>query len=303
LEPPTIRVRINERDLPDGTYIIMINEIPLVSGNVDLSRGLCNETVDGLRRLEVKGEEAVNPANGSECAWVGQADWQKLKDAGLAIWTPGEYIVLHLSAVIRKNAAEFADIQTIVNLLKEKTKEGARSILLSQGGVPRFTSVIQALLSEEVPVKELPAICDCYLQNQNLPAYEIPEEIRCLDVVRGAIPGNTPDTPIYLLGGNLVSLIAKGIQRDGEAAVLALEPEPTQNALTAVRNEVAKLPPTTRNPILFVEDWHIRPFVRKLVELEFPHLAVLSRREALVPNVRPVLGAIELEPRLGSKED
>jgi hypothetical protein len=29
---------------------------------------------------------------------------------------------------------------------------------------------------------------------------------------------NTPDTPIYLLGGNLVSLIAKGIQRDGEAA-------------------------------------------------------------------------------------
>jgi tetratricopeptide (TPR) repeat protein len=292
---PTARVRINQSDLPDGTYIILLNEIPLVSGNIDLTRGLCNETVDRLALLNVKGEEAINPANGSECSWVGQGDWQKVKDADLDIWTPAEYIILHLSAVIRKNPTELVGIQAVVDLLRDKAEEQYSRILSAQGGLPRFTSVLQALLAEEVPIKELPSICDCYLDSLNLPTYDIPEEIRCLEAVRKDILGNTPDTPIYRLGENLVSLIAHGIQRDGEAAVLALEPEPTQDALTAVRNEVANLPPISRNPVIFVEDWRMRPFVRKLVELEFPHLAVLSRREALDPDSRHVLATIEVE--------
>jgi type III secretion protein V len=77
--------------------------------------------------------------------------------------------------------------------------------------------------------------------------------------------------------------------------VLALEPEPTQEALTAVRNEVANLPPTAQNPVIFCEDWRVRPFVRKLVELEFPHLQVVSRRESTDADARPVIATIELE--------
>lgn len=298
-ELPSPYVRINRPDLPDGTYIVIVNEVPLVSGNIDLTRGLCNETVDGLKLLGVKGEEAVNPVNGSECAWVDQGDWQKLKDAGLSIWTPAQYIVLHLSAVARKNSAELVGMQAVSNLLKARTRtaEQYSSVLSAKGGLSRFTSVIQALLMEEVPVKELSSICDCYVLNQDLPTHEIPDEIRCLEAVRKGIPGNTADTPIYRLGKSLISLILRGIQRDGEAAVLALEPERTQDALTAVRKEVANLPRTTRNPVLFVEDWRMRSFVRKLVELEFPYLAVLSRREAFAPDSRPVLATIEIESR------
>jgi type III secretory pathway component EscV len=62
------------------------------------------------------------------------------------------------------------------------------------------------------------------------------------------------------------------------------------------------LQPATRNPVIFVEDWRMRPFVRKLVELEFPHLAVLSRREAVAPDSRQVLATIEVEPRPGSEK-
>jgi tetratricopeptide (TPR) repeat protein len=296
-EVPSVHVRINEPDLPVGAYIILINEVPLVSGNIDLTRGLCNATVDRLTSLNIKGEEAVNPANGSKCAWVGEGDWQKAKDAGLDIWTPAEYVVMHLYAVIRENSAELVGIQAVADLLEAKAKEQYSRILSAQGGLPRFASVIQALLAEEVPVKELPSICDCYLASLNLPTYEITEEIRSLEAVRKDIPGNTPDTPIYRLGENLVSLIARGIQRDGEAAALALEPEPTQDALTAVRNEVASPPPTSRIPVLFVEDWRMRPFVKKLVELEFPHLAVLSRREAFVLDSMNVLATIEVVAR------
>jgi hypothetical protein len=292
---PPVRVR-DDSDLPDGTYVIILNEVPLVSGNLDLTLGLCNETVDRLTSLGVKGEKAVNPVNGSECAWVRQDDWQRVKDAGLRIWTPAEYIMLHLSAVVRKNAAELVGLQAVANLLRSKAEDRYSAIMSAKGGLPRFTSVLQALLAEEVPIKELSSICDCYLGNLDLPTYDIPEQIRCLEAIRKDLLGNSPDTPVWLLGKNLISVIDHGILRDGEAAVLAVEPEPTQAALTAVRNEATKLPPTGRNPVLLVDDWHTRPFVRRLVELEFPHLAVLSRREALAADARPVLATIEMEP-------
>ncbi|MCK5688080.1 FHIPEP family type III secretion protein, partial [Myxococcota bacterium] len=91
---PGIRVRGNETDLPDGTYIIMINEIPLISGNVSESQVLVNDTVDRLTLLNIKGEEAVNPANGSECAWIPAEYAEIAEQAGLTTWDAAGYMVL-----------------------------------------------------------------------------------------------------------------------------------------------------------------------------------------------------------------
>jgi hypothetical protein len=49
--------------------------------------------------------------------------------------------------------------------------------------------------------------------------------------------------------------------------------------LSAVRSAVDRLPADGLDPFLLVEDWRLRRPLRKLVELEFPHLRVLARRE------------------------
>lgn len=294
-EAPGALVRLNTHDLPDGTYVIHLREVPLVSGHVDPTQLLVDATVDQLRGMSITGTEAVNPVNSSECAWIEGRDEQNAKAAGLGIWTPAQFIMLHVLSVIRKNAADLVGLQAVANLLRERAADHYPKILAAPGGLPRFTSVIQALLSEETSITALPVICEGYLANQNLPTYEVPEAIRSLEAVRGSLLGNTPDTPIYRLGKNFIALIESGIKRDQDAAVLAIEPEPTQDALTAVRNEVTNLSPTAKNPALFVDDWNLRSFVRKLVELEFPHLAVLSKREAIASEARPVLGSIETE--------
>ena len=294
--PPAVRIRINESDLPEGMYLIMINEIPLVSGHVDPDKGLCRESVEGLALHGIKGQEAVNPADGSPCSWVNIDDWKKARDAGYRIWTPSEYIVLHLSAVIRKNSTDLVDLQAVAELLQEKSVEHDTAIGSARGGLPRFTSVIQALLAEEVPIHEMLRLCDSYLEHVDLPTCEIPEKMRCLEAVRSGIPGNTPDSPVYRLGEDLCSLVGRSIRRDGEAAVLAIEPVPTQDALNAVRNKVANRKPSKIRPAIVVEDWRVRPFVRKLVELEFPQLSVLSRSEAVDLESREVLGTIEMNP-------
>ena len=45
---PGIRVRGNETDMPASSYLIMVNEIPLVMGTVNIDKVLVNDTAEGL---------------------------------------------------------------------------------------------------------------------------------------------------------------------------------------------------------------------------------------------------------------
>src|SRR5262249_22972405 len=73
----------------------------------------------------------------------------------------------------------------------------------------------------------------------------------------------------------------------GSHAVLAMEPARCQTALSAIRNGASG----DGEASILVDDPQLRPFVRRLVELEFPNLAVLSR-----PELQPGLDAATGEP-------
>ena len=93
---------------------------------------------------------------------------------------------------------------------------------------------------------------------------------------------------VYLLDPQIEETVRSSIQHTSSGSYLALEPEITQEILSAVRTEVGSLPPTAQNPVILTT-MEIRRYFRKLVELEFPHLAVLSYQE-LSPdmNIQPI---------------
>ncbi|MEO0459642.1 MAG: type III secretion system export apparatus subunit SctV [Myxococcota bacterium] len=292
---PGIRVRGNETDLPDGTYIIMINEIPLVSGNVSLDKVLVNDTVDRLTLLNIKGEEAVNPANGSECAWIPMEYANIAEQAGLTTWDAAGYMVLHLSSVLRKNAAEFVGIQEVQNMLEQL--EQAFPALVKEV-VPKavspfqLTDILRRLVEEEISIRDLRSVLQALAEWGQVEN----DTVMLTEYVRNALKryishkytrgGNT--LVVYLLDPQIEETVRSSIQHTQSGSYLALEPEITQEILTAVRNEVGNLPPTAQNPVILTT-MEIRRYFRKLVELEFPHLAVLSYQE-LSPdmNIQPI---------------
>jgi hypothetical protein len=305
IEVPGVRVRGNEGDLPPGAYNFMIDEIPLVTGTAYLDRFLCNATIDELKSIDVPAEATTNPANGNDAAWVQPEHYdivkergKSVRDDGLYLWNTIEYIMLHLSAVIRKNAADFLGIRAVADLIRSKHKTAYDRLLSAPGGLARFTAVLRVLLEEEVPINELAAISERYLglTASGVASEETIEELRCLDGVRPALRYARESVAVCELGENFVKLIRNGIINDGDAVVLALEPESTQKALSAVRNEVTNLPPGAQNVFLLVEDWQHRRPIRKLVELEFPHLRVLSRRELMdLPGSVNTVSVIEVD--------
>jgi len=292
---PGIRVRGNETDLPDGTYIIMINEIPIVSGSVSLDKVLVNDTVDRLTLLNIQGEEAINPANGSECAWIPEAYTSIAEQAGLTTWDAAGYMVLHLSSVLRKNASEFVGIQEVQNMLEQL--EQAFPALVKEV-VPKsvshyqLTDILRRLVEEEISIRDLRSVLQALAEWGQVEN----DTVMLTEYVRNALKryishkytrgGNT--LVVYLLDPQIEETVRSAIQHTQSGSYLALEPEVTQEILTAVRNEVGNLPPTAQNPVILTT-MEIRRYFRKLVELEFPHLAVLSYQE-LSPdmNIQPI---------------
>lgn len=292
---PGIRVRGNETDLAAGTYIIMINEIPLISGNVNLEKVLVNDTVDRLTLLNIQGEEAVNPANGSECAWIPQEYTSIAEQAGLTTWDASGYMVLHLSSVLRKNAAEFVGIQEVQNMLEQLEQAFpalVKEVIPKAVSSFQLTDILRRLVEEEISIRDLRSILQALAEWGQVEN----DTVMLTEYVRNALKryishkytrgGNT--LVVYLLDPQIEETVRGSIQHTQSGSYLALEPEITQEILTSVRNEVGNLPPTAQNPVILTT-MEIRRYFRKLVELEFPHLAVLSYQE-LSPdmNIQPI---------------
>ena len=292
---PGLRVRGNEGDLPGGSYIVMINEIPLVMGTVDQMKLLVNDTPDRLKLLNIDGEAAVNPANQSECAWISIDSKDIAEQAGLTTWDAAGYMVLHLSAVLRKNASEFVGIQETQNMLEQL--EQAFPALVKEV-VPKavspfqLTDILRRLVEEEISIRDLRSILQALAEWGPVEN----DTVMLTEYVRAALKRyishkytrGQSTLIVYLLDPQIEETVRSSIQHTSSGSYLALEPEITQEILAAVRNEIGNLPPSAQQPVVLTT-MEIRRYFRKLVELEFPHLAVLSYQE-LSPemNIQPI---------------
>jgi hypothetical protein len=294
---PPVEIRTSHDDGPPGTYTYHIHETPVVTGTARIDRILVNDIVERLRLLGVEGEPTTNPANGNEASWITKADEKRATDAGLTTWDAMGYIVLHLSAVVRKNCAELVGVDAIAAMLDEPlvrlTGVGER-VRSAPGGLARLTGVLRALVAEEVSISVFRPICEEYLRlnAEECPPLELVENLRVSEAIRPHLRKNESGVPLYELDKKFLDQMSIGVNQSGGGRVLALEPSPCQEMLKAVRDEVSSLPPTARNPVVVVDDWKLRPFVRLLVELEFPHLWVLARRELINPEASPILAHI-----------
>ena len=101
----------------------------------------------------------------------------------------------------------------------------------------------------------------------------------------------------YLLDPEIEDVIRGAIRRTSTGSFLSLDPSLAHDILGAFRQELSTLSPTAQKPVA-ITDMELRRFVRKMVELEFPQLAVLSYQELTAElNVQPVARITMRQPQ------
>lgn len=292
---PGVRARGNS-SLPPGAYQVQINEVPVVTGQATLGHVLVNDTVDRLRLMNIQGFEAINPATRQPAAWVPEQHRETLEAAGLTTWDVPGYIILHVAAVLRRNAREFVGVQETQTMLEQLEKAFpaiVKEVIPKVVNVLKLTDILQRLVEEEISIRDLRGILQALAEYGQVEADNVmlTEHVRASQrrYISHKYARGSGTLVVYLLDPNIEEAIRGSIKRTSAGAHLALEPELAQEIVQAVRSECGHLPPSAQRPVILTA-MDIRRYVRKLLEYEFnPSFSVLSYQE-LSPelNIQPV---------------
>ncbi len=266
-------------------YVFAVKEIPVAQGVVKPFHFYVNDSVENIKVFGIEGEEVRNPADLRPGAWVPD-DFRLLATvAGLKVWEPSDFLLLHISNILRRHAHEYVGIQEAQALL-DFVGRGAPKLV--EEVVPKivslhlFTDVLQRLVQEGVSIRDVKSILDALAEWGRIekdPA-QLTEYVRASlkRIISFKASGGKGTLFVYLLDPEIEDIIRGSIRRTSTAAFLALDPAISNDILAALREEIGLLPPTAQKPVI-VTDMDIRRFVRKLVEVEFPNVSVLSYQE------------------------
>jgi type III secretion protein V len=295
---PGVHVRTESQSLEANEYAIHLNEVPILRGKLILKHLLTNETEETLRRYNLPFITSKGTLN-MPSLWVDEKYKEILQRAGIRFWTGVEVMILHLSKFYRQYACEFIGIQEVRAILEfvEKSfpdliKEVTRLVPLQ-----KLTEILRRLVQEQISIKDLRTILEALSEW----AQTEKDTVLLTEYVRSSLrrfisykySQGQSTLSVYLLDSEIEDMVRGAIKQTSAGSYLALDPDSSQLALHAMRTTIA-IPPPGAQPLVLLTGIDVRRFVRKLIEAEFPDMAVISYQE-IVPEIKiQPLGRVQL---------
>lgn len=295
---PGVHVRTDSPTLETDEYSIFLNEVPIVRGKIIENALLTTESPDNLRRYNIPFTTTKNNI-GQPSVWVDNKYQEILQKAGIKFWKPLDVMILHLSYFYRQHAADFIGIQEVRGILEfvEKSfpdliKEVTRLVPLQ-----KLTEIFKRLVQEQISIKDLRTILEALAEW----AQTEKDTVLLTEYVRSSLKRyisykysqGQSILSVYLLDPEIEDMVRGAIKQTSAGSYLALDPDSVQLILHSMRTTIVPTPVGGQPPVLLTAI-DVRRFVRKLIEGEFPDMAVVSYQE-IVPEIRiQPLGRIQL---------
>ena len=295
---PGVHVRYNSPNLKDSEYAILLNEVPINRGQIVKGHFLTNETEDNLKRYNIPYTSYTNSLN-MPAYWVEEKYKDVLEKAGMKYWTTVEVAVLHLSYFFRHYASDFVGIQEVRAMLEfveknypDLVREVTRLIPLQ-----KLTEIFKRLIQEQISVKDLKTI----MESLSEWAQTEKDTVLLTEYVRTSLKRyisykysqGKSVISVYLLDPEIEDMVRGGIKQTSAGSYIALDPDSTQMILQSMRKTVVP-PQTGSQPPVLVTAVDVRRFVRKLIEVDFPYLAVISFQEIVAEIKIQPLGRVQI---------
>jgi type III secretion protein V len=293
---PGIRVR-RVPHLAATNYMISINEVPLVMGQVVLKHVLVNENAERLKMLGITGIPTTNPATMQTACWVPAAHLEPMRALGSSVWNIPDYIILHLSAVLKRYAPDFIGVQETQFMLDELDKVSpalVKETIPKVVNIVRLTEILKRLVDEGVSIRDMRNILQAIAENgqQETDSVMLTERVRSAlkrPIASKHARGGS-SLMVYLLDGEIERIVQESIRYSASGvAYLAMEPDISQEIIAAVKRECGFVSPSAQRPVILTK-MQVRRYVYALLSHEFnPPLPVMSHHELSSEiQVRPI---------------
>lgn len=280
-----IRIRDNLQ-LKTNEYVIKIRGTVIASSELMANMLLCmdpsgdNSQIAGIRTIE--------PTFNLPAVWINKDQREEAEIKGLTVVDPTTVMVTHLTETIKAHSYELLgrqEVQLIVDNTREKYSTVVEELIPDLMTIGELQKVLQNLLREKVPIKDMVTIMESLADNSRLTKdLELLTEYVRFALARticNQVIDEDRSITVVTLSPQIEEIIAANTQKSMQGSFPAVDPDTTTRILDCVRDTLDRIYFYNNQPVILVSP-NIRPVFRRLIEMVFPHVMVISLNE--IPN-------------------
>jgi type III secretion protein V len=208
-----------------------------------------------------------------------------------------EFVVARALPTLRGRAVDFLGIsetQALLDQLEQLAPATVRQVVPKPISVVQLADILRRLVEERVSARDLKGILEALalVGSSEKDPLNLAEFVRSHQkrAITHALTGGAGELQVLLLDSGIEDAIRGAITRTAAGSFLTLSPAAGRDVIIAVKRALEPRAGSPLPPLLTQPD--IRRFVRKLLELDFPELRVVSYAE-LLPEiaVKPIAKA------------
>ena len=279
---PSIRIRDNVR-LSPNEYCVKLKGVAIAKGESYPDQYLAMDS--GAVTGKLTGKRTVEPAFGLTAYWIPAARKEHAEMMNYTVVDCSSVLATHLSEVIKNYASELLTRQDLSELL-DKAKEKYPAIveevvgkILSPGEVLK---VLQSLLSERVPVRDLEAILETLGDwgTRTKDVEVLSEYVRnsLARFICDQYKDENDNLKCVTLDPSLEDTINRHVERTETGSYLTLPPAVANEISAAVIQHLSRLTEVGSQPIVLCSP-QIRMLLRKMLASHLPAVVVLAYNE------------------------
>jgi flagellar biosynthesis protein FlhA len=279
---PKVRIRDNMR-LDPNEYRIKIADMPVAQDRLEPNYLLAIDS--GMTTGKIDGVLTKDPAFGTEARWILPGLQDQAEIMGYTVVEPGAVLATHLTEVCRRHADEILtrdSTKHLVHELKQTQPAVVDELIPSVMSLAEVQSVLQLLLREQVPIRQLATI----LETLGDYAPRTKDPILLTEYVRHRLArqictryrNEQSQLHVIALDPAMEDRIRAGYEHNERGMFIRMSPQAIEATCTSIAEQLPKLTTAHHIPIVLVSP-QIRAALKQITENHLSQLVVLSFNE------------------------
>lgn len=280
-----IRIRDNLQ-IKNNEYLVKIRGTVIARGELMPNMLLCMDPAS--EELNIQGIRTIEPTFGLPALWINNDQREEAEIKGLTVVDPTTVMVTHLTETIKLHSYELLgrqEVKLIIDSVKEKYSAVVEELIPDLMTIGEIQKILQNLLREKVPIKDMVTILESLADNSKTTKdLELLTEYVRFSLSRTICNGLINEDrciTVATLHPQVEDIVGNNLQKSMQGTFPAIDPEITGRILNGIKEVLDSVYFYENQPIILVSP-KIRPAFRRLIEMVYPHIVILSLNE--IPN-------------------
>ena len=284
---PSVHIRDN-LDLMPNVYRITLMGVTLAEAEIHPDRELAIDPGQVFGKVE--GIAGKDPAFGLDATWIEPAQRDQAQTLGYTVVDASTVVATHLNQVLQEHAHELLgheEVQKWLDQLEKASPKLAEELVPNTVSISLLLKVLQNLLLEEVPIRDMRSIAEAMVNVQ--PRSQDPGVLTTAArkslkrMIVQKLVGNESEVPVITLDPQLEQMLLKSVQQGQQSGTaddigMILEPNMVEKLQRSLSDAAQKQEAVGKPAILLVSA-PLRPVLARFVRYGVERLHVLSYQE------------------------